>query len=37
MVDLVHAFPFSGEYQANFENLHIFDGFGAIFPLTGQN
>ena len=29
---LVHAFPFSGEYQANFEKLHIFDRFGAVLP-----
>ena len=30
---LVHAFPFLGEYQANFEKSHIINHFGAIFPL----
>ena len=29
---LVHAFPFSGEYQANVEKSHIFYCFGAVLP-----
>ena len=32
---LVHTFPFSSEYQANFEKLHIFYRFGPI--LEGKN
>ena len=31
---LVHAFPFLGEYQANFEKSHILEPFS---PLKGQN
>ena len=35
---LVHAFPFSGEYQANFEKSHIFHRFGVVLPSKwGQN
>ena len=30
---LVHSFPFSGEYQANFWKLHILAPPGALFPL----
>ena len=30
---LVHAFPFSGEYQANFWKLPILAPLGALFPL----
>ena len=30
---LVHAFPFLGEYQANFWKLHILAPSGALFPL----
>ena len=30
---LVHAFPFSGEYQANFWKLQILAPLGALLPL----
>ena len=29
---LGHAFPFSGEYQANFEKSHTFHRFGGVLP-----